>query len=78
MNNDDVFRIMEVHKEIADSLCTTIKVHHDQVFYIVVNDLVNKYRYCNDITMKDQFHKVIRFYITEEELQEMLKSKFYN
>lgn len=71
---EDTHRLFEIHKDLQDSLSTTIKIDHGQVLEIVVKDLVSKYKACKERgdEYEDSFKKVLRFYLTADELEERI------
>lgn len=71
---EGIHRIFEIHKDLQDSLSTTIKIDHGQVLEIVVKDLVSKFKACKERSdeYEDSFRKVLRFYLTADELEEMI------
>ena len=73
---DNVDRLFEIHKELQDAVSTTIKIDHGQVLDIVVKDLVSKYKACKERgdEYEESFKKVLRFYLTEDELEERINT----
>jgi hypothetical protein len=70
----DAHKLIETRKEIEDALSTTIKISHDQVLDIVVMDLVKKYKAAlgRGDELGPAFEKVLRFYLTDDELKQMI------
>ncbi|KJV08061.1 hypothetical protein [Methylocucumis oryzae] len=66
--------LIDKFREFQDVCSMQVKINHDQICEIVVADLMNKYKACaerND-EFKEAFAKVLRFYLDEEEFNEML------
>jgi len=63
-------------REIEDCLSTTIKISHEQVDSIVINELLKKYKAQNPLgEFRPHFRKILRFYLSERELRDMLKNE---
>jgi len=65
--------LIEKYKEIQDVGSAKVKILQEQVLEIVVADLIVKYKACskrND-EYADSFAKVLRFYLVEEEFNEI-------
>jgi hypothetical protein len=74
MSIKDDSGLIAKYRELEDATSMSIKIRHDQVCEIVVADLMAKYKASkkrND-EYKEAFAKVLRFYLTEDEFQEML------
>lgn len=74
---EEMHSIFKIHKELQDALSTTIRIDHGQVLEIVVKDLLSKYKACKERgdEYEDSFKKVLRFYLTEDELEDMINDK---
>lgn len=70
-------RLLEIHDEMQDALCTTIKITHEQVLDITVKDLVSKYKSTirdNHLCM-DSFRNVLLYYLDADELKELMEQQ---
>jgi len=65
--------LIEKYNDISDALTMKIKISHDQVCEVVVADLMAKYKACcnRDDEYKEAFEKVLRFYLSKNEMKEM-------
>lgn len=59
---------MKYYREMQKSLMTPVVIDHEQVCKIVVEDLIAK-RNAPTNKIKDEFDKVLRYYITEDEFK---------
>ena len=66
MKTFDLDNYMETFRKLEDSLASTVKISHNEVYILVVKDLIAKRNGCKDERQK-AFDIVIRWYITEEE-----------
>lgn len=66
--------LIDKYRELEDSMSMSIKIRHDQVCEIVVADLMSKYKACSQRNdeYKTAFDKVLHFYLTDDEFNEML------
>ena len=75
MGNKDS-SLIENFRQIQDATAAIVKINHDQVAYITVIDLLKKYKhnltYGKDENVKNAFRTVLNYYLTEEELEEMI------
>jgi len=73
MSIKDDIGLIEKYREIQKVCSAKVTILHDQVLEIVVADLIAKYKTCkqrND-EYADSFAKVLRFYLSEEEFDEI-------
>jgi len=77
MAPDNLSGLIEKYRTLQDLKSMTVKIRHDQVCEIVVADLMAKYKACTERNdeYKDAFAKVLRFYIDEEEFQEIARTR---
>jgi len=71
VDKDYIHQVLETYREIEDALSTMVKIDHDQVLHIVVDDLVKKYNFNLDRGNAEwaaAFLKILRYYLTEEEI----------
>ena len=76
MSLHDDTEFLKTYKEMSTILSTTIKIGHTQILNIVVSDLILKYRSCircGDDRYIESFATVLRYYLTEDELQEAME-----
>lgn len=74
MSIKDDLGLIKKYRELEDATSMTVKIRQDQICEIVVADLMAKYKACskrND-EYKDSFANVLRFYLDEDEFNEML------
>ena len=67
--------LLKTYEEIRTATDLTIKLRNEEVDRIVVAALLDKYQgqvNRNDKKYMELFKNVLRFYLTEEELEEML------
>jgi len=71
----DYKRLLEIHDEMQDALCTTIKISHEQVLDITVKDLISKYKSTikNKHHCMESFKNVLLYYLEPNELDAFLK-----
>jgi hypothetical protein len=72
---EEDLNFLKNHRKTQEATSMTIKINYGQVCEIVVYDLMAKYKACakrND-EYKDAFAKVLSFYITDDEFNEMIK-----
>jgi hypothetical protein len=67
------FGLIEKYKELEKVGSAKVTILHDQVLEIVVGDLIAKYKSCKkfDNDYVASFEKVLRFYLTEDEMKEI-------
>ena len=65
-------RLLEKYNELQKAGSMKVTILRDQVDEIVVAELISKYKECKnqDNEYKEGFAKVLRFYLTEDELKE--------
>jgi len=70
----DYKRLLEIHDELQDALCTTIKISHGQVTDITVKDLISKYKSTikNKHHCMESFKTVLLYYLHPDELDELM------
>lgn len=66
MNGFDLHKYMETYRSFEESLSSTVKISHNEVFILVVKDLIAKRNGCKDEKQK-AFDTVLRWYIDEDE-----------
>ena len=64
--------LIDKYRELEDSMSMSIKIRHDQVCEIVVADLMSKYKAQRNGEYKAAFDKVLHFYLTDDEFNELL------
>lgn len=65
---------IKVYEELSAAISKTVKIPHNQVVHLVVDDLIEKYRYNirrNNKEWSSAFEKVLSYYLTEEELKDV-------
>lgn len=76
METQRILKIMEETEKLQRSLDVPVMISSDEVLKIVVNDLIKKYKSCverKDTEHIEVFEKVLRYYLSEEEFEEMTK-----
>lgn len=59
-------KLLKIHREIEDSLSSTIKISHIEVDKLVVKDLINK-RNSHNNNIVESFDNVLKYYLSDDE-----------
>jgi hypothetical protein len=60
--------LIESYRQLHKTLSVSVKIDHEEVCKVVVNDLIEK-RNSHSNKIKDSFDLVLRYYLTEDEFQ---------
>jgi predicted kinase len=73
MSLKDDLKLLKNYRALERSMTVSVTISHNQAIEIVVADLIVKYKSCKqrDDEYKDAFAKVLRFYLTEDEFNEI-------
>jgi len=70
---DKIEKVIEMHRDIEDSLSSTVKISHHEVDRLVVNELISKRNFAYDRNKNDDcifhFDTIIKYYLTEDEFK---------
>lgn len=64
-------QVLKTHREMELALSKSVLISQDQVVMLVVDDLIGKFEFNlerGNREWSDVFEKVLRYYLTEEEL----------
>lgn len=76
MTFDRDMELMRKHNELTDSLSISVKISFGEALQVVVGDLISKYKSCvyrKDQKNIDAFRTVLKYYLSDEEFDEMTK-----
>jgi len=63
---DRDIEIIKIHNELTDCLKVSVKIDHNEVLNVVVQDLIKK-RNSPSNKVRDSFDDVLRYYLGEED-----------
>jgi len=78
INLEQFNEISSLADKLKDSLSVDVKIDHGEVRRVVVSDLVKKYTGAaerNQVDYMEALKKVLRFYLTDKEIDERLINK---
>jgi hypothetical protein len=61
---------LEYYEELRDSLSVTVKIDHNQVFKVIIRDLIKKRNHNMEIANKESvqhFDFVLRYYLSDDD-----------
>jgi hypothetical protein len=61
---------LEYYEELRDSLSVTVKIDHNQVFKVIIRDLIKKRNHNMDISNKESvqhFDFVLKYYLGDDD-----------
>lgn len=59
-------KFLKIHRELEDSLSSSIKISHIEVDKLVVKDLINK-RNSHNNNIVESFDNVLKYYLSDDE-----------
>lgn len=76
MNVDYISGVIKNYKEMEDAVSESVKISYGEATRITVENLIKRYKACNDNGGKQHLKYVlVNWYLTEEEFSKMIKGK---